>query len=45
MLYQNRFAKALLWGGVCTAILTGCNQPAKEGTSTDELRAPIPQQK
>ncbi|AAZ19283.1 ABC transporter, substrate-binding protein [Psychrobacter arcticus 273-4] len=35
MLYQNRFAKALLWGGVCTAILTGCNQPAKEGTSTD----------
>jgi putative ABC transport system substrate-binding protein len=35
MLYQNRFAKALLWGGVCTAILTGCNQPAKEGTTTD----------
>ena len=35
MLYQNRFAKALLWGGVCTAILTGCNQPAKEDTATD----------
>ena len=35
MLYQNRFAKALLWGGICTAILTGCNQPAKEGTATD----------
>ena len=35
MLYQNRFAKALLWGGVCTAILTGCSQPAKEGASTD----------
>ncbi|WP_372843628.1 ABC transporter substrate-binding protein [Psychrobacter sp.] len=34
MLYQNRFAKALLWGGVCTAILTGCNQPAKDA-STD----------
>ena len=35
MLYQNRFAKALLLGGVCTAILTGCNQPAKEDVSTD----------
>ncbi|WAI87519.1 hypothetical protein SC65A3_00980 [Psychrobacter sp. SC65A.3] len=35
MLYQNRFAKALLWGGICTAVLTGCNQPAKEGTATD----------
>ncbi|MFZ2844287.1 ABC transporter substrate-binding protein [Psychrobacter sp.] len=35
MLYQNRFAKALLLGGVCTAILTGCNQPAKEDATTD----------
>lgn len=35
MLYQNRFAKALLWGGVCTAILTGCNQPANDGAATD----------
>ncbi len=34
MLYQNRFAKALLWGGVCTAILTGCNQSAKDTTDT-----------
>lgn len=33
MLYQNRFAKALLWGGVCTAILTGCNQSAQETTN------------
>ena len=33
MLYQNRFAKALLWGGVCTAILTGCNQPAKDANT------------
>lgn len=32
MLYQNRFAKALLWGGVCTAILTGCNQSVQETT-------------
>ena len=32
MLYQNRFAKALLWGGVCTAILTGCNQSAQDTT-------------
>lgn len=32
MLYQNRFAKALLWGGICTAILTGCNQSAQETT-------------
>lgn len=38
MLYQNRFAKALLWGGVCTAILTGCNQPAKDA-STDGTAA------
>ena len=38
MLYQNRFAKALLWGGVCTAILTGCNQPAKDA-STDGAAA------
>ncbi len=30
MFYQNRFAKALLLGGVCTAILTGCNQAPKE---------------
>lgn len=35
MLYQNRFAKALLWGGVCTAILTGCNQPAQDANTTD----------
>lgn len=35
MLYQNRFAKALLWGGVCTAILTGCSQPANDGAATD----------
>ena len=38
MLYQNRFAKALLWGSVCTAILTGCNQPAKDA-STDGTAA------
>ena len=35
MLYQNRFAKALLWGGVCTAILTGCSQPANDGAAGD----------
>jgi putative ABC transport system substrate-binding protein len=38
MLDQNRFgrfSKALLWGGVCTAILTGCSQPAQEGAATD----------
>ncbi len=35
MLHQNllgRFSKALLWGGVCTAILTGCNQSAQDTT-------------
>ena len=35
MLHQNllgRFSKALLWGGVCTALLTGCNQSAKDTT-------------
>lgn len=35
MFYQNRFAKALLWGGVCTAILTGCNQSAQDTSSVD----------
>lgn len=40
MLYQNRFghlnfSKALLLGGVCTAILTGCNQPAQDTSTTD----------
>ena len=38
MLTQNRFgrfSKALLWGGVCTAILTGCNQSAQDTTAND----------
>ena len=40
MLSQNRFGrfnfgKALLLGGVCTAILTGCNQSAQDDGSTD----------
>ena len=40
MLYQNRFghfnfSKALLLGGVCTAILTGCNQSAQDTSTTD----------
>lgn len=35
MFYQNRFAKALLWGGVCTAILTGCNQSAQDTSAVD----------
>lgn len=40
MLYQNRFghfkfSKALLLGGVCTAILTGCNQSAQDTGATD----------
>src|SRR5690606_13816773 len=35
MLYQNRFAKALLCGCVCIAILTGCNQPAQDANTTD----------
>ncbi|PYE40343.1 ABC transporter substrate-binding protein [Psychrobacter fozii] len=40
MLYQNRFghfnfSKALLLGGVCTALLTGCNQSAQDAGSTD----------
>lgn len=39
MLYQNfgrfNFSKALLLGGVCTAILTGCNQPAQDASGTD----------
>ena len=40
MLYQNRFAKALLLGGVCTAILTGCNQsPTDATTSVDGATA------
>ena len=39
MLYQKRFAKALLWGGICTAVLTGCSQPAKEDGSADTTAA------
>ena len=40
MFYQNRFghfnfSKALLLGGVCTAILTGCNQTAQDTDSAD----------
>ncbi|WP_227430784.1 ABC transporter substrate-binding protein [Psychrobacter sp. I-STPA6b] len=40
MFNQNRFVKALMWGGVCTAILAGCNKPAdtadnSASTSTD----------
>ncbi len=40
MLYQNRFgrfsfSKALLLGGVCTAVLTGCNQSAQDTSTTD----------
>lgn len=34
MLYQNRFAKALLWGGVCAAVLTGCNQSPTDDPNT-----------
>ncbi len=34
MLYQNRFAKALLLGGVCTAILTGCNKAPTDDPNT-----------
>ena len=35
MLYQNRFnfGKALLLGGVCTAVLTGCNQSAQDNST------------
>ncbi len=35
MLYQNRFAKALLWGGVCTAVLSGCSQSAQDTSAVD----------
>lgn len=40
MLYQNRFghfsfSKALMLGGVCTAILTGCNQSAQDTSNAD----------
>lgn len=35
MLYQNRFAKALLLGGICTAVLSGCNQSAKDTSAVD----------
>ncbi len=34
MLYQNRFAKALLWGGVCSAVLVGCNQTPQDDPNT-----------
>ncbi|MGM8887419.1 ABC transporter substrate-binding protein, partial [Psychrobacter sp. 1U2] len=40
MFYQNRFghfnfSKALLLGGMCTAILTGCNQSAQDTSAPD----------
>ena len=39
MLYQKRasrfnFTKALMLGGVCTAILTGCNQSPNDNPDT-----------
>lgn len=34
MLTHSRFAKALLWGGVCTAVLTGCNQSPNDDPNT-----------
>ena len=42
MLTQNifgHFSKALLWGGVCTAILTGCNQSAQDTSAVDSTKA------
>lgn len=38
MFNPNRFAKALLWGSMTTALLVGCNKPAdtaKSGTTTE----------
>ncbi|MGO1624220.1 ABC transporter substrate-binding protein [Psychrobacter sp.] len=40
MFYQNRFghfnfSKALLLGGVCTAVLTGCSQSAQDANDAD----------
>ncbi len=29
MFYQNRFAKALLWGGLCSVMIAGCSKPAE----------------
>lgn len=34
MFNPNRFVSALMWGGMATAILTGCNQPAQTTSST-----------
>ncbi|WP_131667459.1 ABC transporter substrate-binding protein [Psychrobacter pygoscelis] len=34
MFNPNRFVKALMWGGVATAILTGCNKPASDSETT-----------
>lgn len=33
MFNPNRFVTALMWGGMATAILTGCNQPAQDKTT------------
>ncbi|WP_169391860.1 MULTISPECIES: ABC transporter substrate-binding protein [Psychrobacter] len=36
MFYQNRFAKALLWGGLCSVMIAGCSKPAENAAgSTD----------
>lgn len=36
MFNPNRFAKALLWGSMTTALLVGCNKPADNGTAKTE---------
>ncbi|WP_230656780.1 ABC transporter substrate-binding protein [Psychrobacter sp. I-STPA10] len=36
MFNQNRFIKSLMCGGVCAALLAGCNKPATEDNTTAE---------
>lgn len=36
MFNPNRFVKTLMWGGVATAILAGCNQPANNTEQSND---------
>lgn len=33
MYQKNRFIKAIMWGGLCSAVLAGCNQPAQDSSA------------
>lgn len=42
MFNQNRFIKSLMWGGVCTALLAGCNKPTADTDTATNTTADAP---